>query len=496
MEALIGDLTARRARLDGSSVALICDDRRVDFAALEALACRAANALIGLGINPGDRVALLMRNGIDYVALYYATAKIGAILCPLNWRLAPPEIGTILAHSEAHLLLYDSEFASTIDALPELSGVRERFALDSFVSRIAETASDSPDVAVDADDPLLLVYTSGTTGRAKGVALSHRQMLWTSMTMAATLDYRRCDVDLIAAPLFHVGGLSFATHSIHVGAASVLQPTWNAGDALDLIARERINHFFAVAAMVEALVAQPGFASTELESLRWIMAGGAPVPTVLIETLASHGIPLIQSYGSTETGGPATVVDIDNALGKAGSAGLPFFHTEVQIADDAGAPLPAETVGEVQVRGPHLATYWRDPAATRAAFVDGWFRMGDLGYLDSDGYLYILGRQNDLIVSGGENIYPAEVEAVLADLSGVEEVAVVGVADERWGEVACAVVVTQGDRALTLDEIAAHCDGRIARYKTPRRLIVRAEPLPRNATGKIRRAALKDDAAN
>ena len=492
--ALLGDLTARRARLDGTAVALICGDQRVDFKTLEASACRAGNALIELGVGRGDRVAALMRNSIDYVVLYYAVARIGAILCPLNWRLAPPEIAAILGHSEVSLLLYDSEFSSIVDALSTLSRLDDRIVDGADFNQLAARASSvTPVIVVAADDPLLLVYTSGTTGAAKGAVLTHRKMLWTSLTMAATLDYRRRDVDLIAAPLFHVGGLSFVTLSVHLGATAVILPAWDPASVLDLVAREQINHFFAVAAMLEALVAHPGFATAELDSVRWIMAGGAPVPISLIQTFAARAIPLVQTYGATETGGPATVVDTDHALTKAGSAGLPFFHTDIRIANGAGGIMATDEVGEIQVRAPHVGTYWRDQFATEAAFVDGWFRMGDFGYLDADGYLFLLGRRNDLIVSGGENVYPAEIEALLSALREIEEVAVLGIADKCWGELVCAIVVLADGQEISLETINAYCDGRIARYKTPRRLVIRSNPLPRNATGKVLRNVLKDE---
>ena len=362
----------------------------------------------------------------------------------------------------------------------------------SRISPAARPAGAAPAACAAPDDPLLLVYTSGTTGRSKGAVLSHRQMLWTALTMAATLDYGRGDVDLIAAPLFHVGGLSFATLSVYLGACSAILPAWDAAAALRLIAAARVNHFFAVAAMAGALASHADFAAADLSSLRWVMAGGGPVPAALIEAFAGRDIPLLQTYGTTETGGPATVVDIDHAAAKAGSAGLPFFHTDVRIAGDASETLGTGEVGEIQVRGPHVAAYWRDPAATAAARDGDWFRSGDLGYRDADGYLYVLGRGGELIVSGGENVHPAEVEAVLADLPGIDEAAVIGVPDPRWGETVCAVVIPAAGRTISLAAVRAHCAGRIAAYKTPRRLVVATEPLPRGATGKIRRGELRE----
>jgi len=495
MDAIVGRFLERRALLDRQKTAIICSDRRLTFAELDALVARMAGLLAAKGIERGDRLAVLMKNSIAFCALYHAAARLGAVLCPINWRLAGPEIAFILGHSEAKLLVHGSEFAEAIEALPTPPALAHRLSLgeDGDVSTgfIAHKPFTDPCPAAP-DDPLLLVYTSGTTGRPKGAVLTQAQMFWSSATMATTLDYRRGDVGLIPVPLFHVGGLSFATLFVHVGATAVLMPAWEAQAALALIGREGINHFFAVAAMLEGLAQAPGYQSADLDSLRWIMSGGAPVPVALIHRFAERGIPVIQTYGSTETAGPAVVVDIPNAATKAGAAGLPFFHTDIRIVDDRGAPLPADQPGEIYIRAPHVTSgYWRDDEATARAFDGAWFRSGDIGRIDADGYLHILDRKKDMIVSGGENIYPAEVERVLASHACVAEVAVIGAPDAHWGEAVCAVVVPTSGTEPTLDALTRHCEGNLARYKHPRRLIIRDTPLPRNATGKILKHELR-----
>ena len=497
MDIDIGRFLAKRAWLDGGRPALIADGRRLSFAELNAAANRAARALQAQGVRRGDRVAVLLRNGVDYVALYYAAAKLGAILCGINWRLAAPEIGFILADSEPKLLVYDMDFAATVDALPRheipiFAAGAETKGRPSFDTLLAAAAEDEPAVGAGADDALVLVYTSGTTGRPKGAVLTHRQMFWVSTTMAATHDYKQGDVNLVPTPLFHVGGLSFATLFVHMGATLALPRVWEPRAILRLIADEKVNHFFAVSAMLRSLLEHPDLPKANLASLRWILCGGAPVPPALIAAFAERDVPVLQTYGATETAGPATAVDRDHALAKAGSAGLPYFHTDLRIVGKNGAAVPAGEIGEIQVRAPHLfAGYWRNPEATAAAFDGDWLKTGDLGRRDADGYLYIVDRAKDVVISGGENIYPAEIEAVLAAHPGIAEVAVVGLPDAEWGEVPCAVVVAKPGAAITLESLRAFCADKLARFKLPRRLQLSAAPLPRNATGKLLKAEIR-----
>jgi fatty-acyl-CoA synthase len=495
MQAIVGRFLERRALLDRAKPALICGERRLSFVELDTLAARMAGLLAAKGIGHGDRIAVLLKNGIEFCALYHAVARLGAVLCPINWRLAAPEIAFILEHSEARLLVFDAEFNDAVDALPALPALRHHLLFGGDGDIPAEIADHAPFTApcpAGPDDPLLLVYTSGTTGRPKGAILSQAHMFWSSATMAYTLDYHRGDVGLIPVPLFHVGGLSFATLFVHIGATAVLMPAWEADAALALIGREGINHFFAVAAMLEGLAQAPGYQDADLSSLRWAMSGGAPVPVELIHRFAERGIPVIQTYGATETAGPAVVVDIPNAVAKAGAAGLPFFHTDLRIVDETGAALPANQPGEIHIRAPHVsAGYWRDDEATAQAFDGAWFRSGDIGRIDADGYLWVLDRKKDLIVSGGENVYPAEVERVLAGHPAIAEIAVIGAPDPRWGETVCAVVVPAAGAAPTLEALARHCAGSLARYKHPRKLVIRDTPMPRNATGKILKHELR-----
>jgi acyl-CoA synthetase (AMP-forming)/AMP-acid ligase II len=438
----LGRLLARRAATDADRPAVIDGERVVTFRALNDQANRFANVLAAKSIAPGDRIAALLRNGVEFCALYYAAAKLGAILCPLNWRLAPPEIDHIMRDSGARALVHDREFGGTI-GIDELQG----------------SDASEPDTVVESDAPLLICYTSGTTGRPKGAVLSHAQMFWVSDSVTGTLDYRRGDVSLIAVPMFHVGGLSFATMFVHRSATAVMMRAWDARQSLALIAKHRVNHFFAVPTMLSSLLAEH---PTDLGSLRWLLTGAAPTPPQLFRDFAARGVTLLDSYGCTETAGAATCM------------GKPFLHAEVRLVDD-----------EIQVRAPHVFSgYWNDAAATQAAFSDGWLLTGDLGRYDTQGNLQVVERRQDMIISGGENVYPAEVEQVLAAHPAIAELAVVGVPDAKWGEAVCAVAVLRPGHNLSLSDLRAHCDGKIASYKMPSRLVVREEALPRTATGK------------
>jgi fatty-acyl-CoA synthase len=322
-------------------------------------------------------------------------------------------------------------------------------------------------------------------------------MFWASTTMAASHEYTQGDVNLVPTPLFHVGGLSFATLFVHMGATLVLPRAWEPGAILDLIAQRKVNHFFAVPAMLRSLIEHPDFGATDLSSLRWILCGGAPVPPGLIASFGRRGIPVQQTYGATETAGPATLVDLAHVAAKAGSVGLPYFHTDLRVADPTGAERPVGEIGEVQVRAPHVfAGYWRNPDASRAAFAGEWLKTGDLGRRDAEGYLYIVDRAKDVVITGGENVYPAEIEAILREHPAISEVAVVGTPDREWGEVPCAIVVPKPNEAVTLEGLREFCDGRIARYKQPRRLLLRASPLPRNASGKVLKHELRGDVSS
>lgn len=499
MTVNIGEFLARRARLEPNKVGLISVDSRYTFDDLNRRADRLARALAANGIGRGDRVAILLRNGIEYYDFCFAVARLGAVLTVVNWRLAHPEVNFILENCGAKLFFYDEEFSESgsgqSDKCPELQEevvvgpvtINNTRTYNDFVAGI----DDSPFPATGGDnDPLMLMYTSGTTGQPKGALLTHNHMFWCSSTITHTLDHRQTDVNFLPLPLYHIGGICYVITFVHIGSTVILIPAWDMHQALSLIEGERINHFMAVPAMLDGILNCPDLDKYDLSSLRWLLACAAPVPPDLISAFYDRNILVLQSYGLTETAGPATVTPKDMAIKKIGTAGLPFFHTEVRLVGENGEDVRPGDVGEVWIRGPHvISSYWRNENATREAMVDGWFRSGDLATQDEDGYLTIIDRRKDMIISGGENIYPAELERLLYSHPGLAQVAVIGVPDKKWGETVCAVVVLRDDESLTLDELQSYCDGRISRYKIPRQLIIRDEPLPLNPTGKL----LKDE---
>jgi acyl-CoA synthetase (AMP-forming)/AMP-acid ligase II len=498
----IGLFLARRALLEPGGLGLVAGELRLSYAQLNARANKLAHAAAALGLRRGDRVAVLLRNTVEYYDAYFGLAKQGILLCGINWRLAPPEVAYILENSGARLLIYGQEFEgvaaqaerpSSLEYLV-IAGEPDGLAQQTYAEFTGSASEAEPTSQAGSDDPLVLMYTSGTTGRPKGAVLTHQQMFWSSATVVFTMDLRQGDVMLLPIPLYHIGGLCFITVLVHRGAAGVLLPAWDAGEALRLVEAERINHFMGVPTMLGAMLDHPNFAATDRSSLRWLLASAAPVPPDLIRAYAASGVTMLQSFGLTETAGPATVLSGDMALAKVGSAGLPYFHTQVKVVDEAGRQAPPGELGEIWIRGPHvIAGYWQNPAANAAAFVDGWFRSGDIGRRDSDGYLYVVDRKKDMIISGGENIYPAEVENVLFAHPAVAEVAVIGLPDAVWGESVCAVIVPRDEaQPPTLDDLRAYCDGKLARYKLPRRLIVRRQALPRNPTGKLLKSRLRD----
>ncbi len=498
----IGSFLARRALLEPDKVGLIAGEQRLTFAEMNRRADRLAAALSARGIERGDRVAVLLRNSIAYYDFYFGLAKLGAILTGINWRLARPEIRYILENCGAKLFAYDKEFESTAAGLQQelhelqgeimVGGDQSSHALLYEELLAGNERGDPFQAAGGDDDALVLMYTSGTTGYPKGALLTHQQMFWCSATITHTLDHRQSDVNLLPLPMYHVGGISFVTTFVHLGSTVVLIREWDTIRALALIEQEGINHFMAVPTMLDGMLNCPDLDRYDLSSLRWVLASAAPVPAALISAYDRRGILVLQSYGLTETAGPATAIPKDRAIEKAGSAGLPFFHTEVRLVGLSGQDVAPGEVGEVWIRGEHVISgYWRNEAASRDAFSDGWFRSGDLAVQDAEGYITIVDRQKDVIISGGENIYPAELERFLYGHPKLAEVAVIGVPDDRWGEVVCVVAVLRAGTTLTLEELRDYCDGQIARFKMPRRLIVRDDPLPLNQTGKLIKSKLR-----
>jgi len=441
-----------------------------DFAARIAFL---AGVLAARGIAAGDRVALLATNHPDYLALLFACARLGAMLVPLNWRLAPTEHGQILADAEPKLAIGERAFAASL-------ANRATVWLDELDAQ--ESAEAVP--AGTPESPVLLVYTSGTTGRAKGAVLTQNALAWNAVNSLHMHDMTAGDRVLTFLPMFHVGGLNIQTvPALALGAEVVLMRRFEPGEALAAIAASRPTLSLVVPAVMSAMIAHPDWASTDLSSLRMVGAGSSIVPVKLIRAFHARGVPVAQVYGATETGPIAIYQKRDDALVNEGSTGQPALHCEATLDQ-----------GEILIRGPNVAKgYWRDPAATRESFADGWFRTGDLGHVDANGHWWVDERKKDMIISGGENIYPAEIEAALGAHADVMDCAVVAMPDEKWGEVPVAFVVGRAGTDIDGEALRAFLDGRLARFKWPKAFRF-VDALPRNAMGKVQRFALRAQA--
>ena len=505
MQTNLGLFLAKRAHLSPKVEAVVEVERgrRFTYAELDARANRIANVLREKGVRKGDRVALLLMNGVEYIEAYFGAAKIGAVTVPLNWRLVPDELEFIIGDSGAIVLIWGEEFDEAVSALqprglPVREWIRlgERSGLPGWAVDYDElwgnASADEPPIEGDSEDLLFIMYTSGTTGLPKGAVHTNGTMAWASLTINMTADMRYRDRYLQMLPLFHVGALTPATAAIHRGGSLIVMRAFDPTTVFQVIERERITIGLAVPAMLNFMLQVPGQAEADTSSVRWLMSGAAPVPVSLIETYAKLGIEIHQVYGLTETCGPACLISPEEALAKAGSTGPAFFHTDVRVVDDKGRDVEPGEIGEVIIRGPHVMKgYWNREEATAETIRDGWLYSGDLATIDKEGFVYIQDRKKDMIISGGENIYPAEIENVLQGHPGIVEAAVIGQPSEKWGESPAAIVVASADAPPTVDDILEYCSGKLARFKLPR-VVEFTDEIPRNPTGKILKRILRE----
>ena len=435
------------------------------------------------GVRRGDRVAILSLNHPDYLALLYACARLGAMLVPLNWRLAVPELLFILADADVRLLIVGEGFDAIVTAAS--TRVASLEALHDL------PPAGSADSDADWSTALLLVYTAGTTGRPKGAVLT-QQALMANAVMSQHMHAMTADDHVLTVlPLFHVGGLNIqTTPALQLGATVTLHARFAPDDTLRAIARDRPTLTVLVPSTIQPLLDHPQWPHTDLSSLHAISTGSTLVPQGLVDAVRARGLPVLQVYGSTETSPIAVYTRLGGDLSRPLSTGLPGLLCEARIVDDVGREVAADTPGEVEVRGPNVLTeYWHNPAATAEVLHDGWFRTGDIALRDADGYFTIHDRKKNMIVSGGENIYPAEIERVLLDHPSIAEAAVIGVPDPRWQEVPIAFVVARA--AISADDVRAHLLSQLARFKVPRDVVFVPE-LPRNALGKVQHFRLRE----
>ena len=497
----VGTWPLRASRQSPDTEAIVFRDQAITYPELDERTTRLAHALADLGVGRGDRVALLSANHPAYLEALFAAGLLGAILVPLNARLTTPEVAYALTDSGAMVLIHSAALADVAIAAAAEAGVATRMVVDGdpdpdavgYETSIAAASTDRIDLAVTHDDPCFIMYTSGTTGNPKGVVLNHGTVTFAVLNPILDLDLRSDEVALVVAPLFHTAALNFISLPILLkGGTVVIEEGFEPGRVLRVIAERNVTYGFGVPTMLDAMSSHPDWASADLSSIRrWIVAA-APVPPRTLHTYTERGIALCQGYGLTETGPGALVLTPSHTARKLGSAGVPHFFTDVRVVGPDGDETAPGERGEIQIQGSNvMAGYWNRPDATAAAFTDdGWFRSGDVGVRDDEGYITIVDRLKDMIISGGENIYPAEVEAVILSMPGVVACGVFGVPDDKWGEVGCAAITLDDGATLTYEQLAAFLGERLARYKIPKSMVL-LEEIPRNATGKIRKDRLR-----
>jgi len=499
----IGYWLTRREVLCPNKEAVVDGERRMSYRQLNRRVNRLANALAAEGLDYGDRIGMLSYNCLEFVEVIMAAAKLGLILVPLNWRLTAAELAFQMKDSDTRTLVFDRELTELAGKVRGVTGTAGAFVLGDESLEGAKPydglLAAQPDTEPvcrrepDGDSPHIIMYTAGTTGTPKGAVLSQAASFWNALNLES-MDFTSRDRDLLVLPMFHIGGIGlFTLPMLYHGATVVIMRTFDPAACLRLLSEEAITLFFGVPAVFLFLIQHPDFSAEAFQSVRLVMSGGAPLPVSLVQQYNEAGIVLQQGFGMSEAAPSIATLPKKLALRKAGSIGRAVFHLDVRIVGDAMNDLPPNEVGELVMRGPNVMQgYWNRPEATAEAFAGGWFHSGDLARMDEDGDIFIVERKKDMFISGGENVYPAEVENAIFELPQVSEAAVIGVKDDRWGEVGKAVVVLKRNKTLSEAEIIEHLRARLAKYKVPKSVVF-VKALPRNAAGKVLKTRLREE---
>ena len=497
----IGPWIARKALRHADRVAIVHGDERITYGVFAERVARLTDALAARGVAAGQRVAYLGNNHPSLLEVFFATASLGAIFVPLNTRLAGPEIEFMLENSAAKTLVFQSDLRDLARAGSWSTGVSRHIMvggtaehqLEDYETVVASGRSDAPvDLPVALDDPALILYTSGTTGHPKGAVLTHGNLTWNTFNVIVDYGVSPGERVLLISPMFHVASLTNGALTVLLqGGTVVLHEKFDPGRVLATIERERITMLAGVPTTYQMLQEHEAWETSDISSLQRLTCGGSAVPERTMDAYAARGLGFSMGYGMTETSPSATALPAHMAQHKIGSSGIAHFFTDVKVVGADGATLPRGEVGEIWISGPNVIhEYWRRPEATSEAIVDGWVRSGDLGYFDADGYLFVTDRLKDMIISGGENIYSAEVEAVIMEFSQIAGTALIGVPDEKWGEVPLAIVQLREPESLDAEAIVDHLATRLAKYKVPKRIVF-VDEFPRTASGKIRKTDLR-----
>jgi fatty-acyl-CoA synthase len=491
---IVGEILGERARVTPDRIAFVYvpTGERLTYGELNARALACAAHFAQLGIQKGERVGILAQNCVEYVSAFFAAGKSGVILVPLNYRLTPHELEGIARDAGLKALLFEKQYEATASILRQRCAIDELISLETLPTIPLEPTIEPPHAS---EDPWCLLYTSGTTGKPKGVVIPHRQILANARYTAESWRLRDTDIAPIITPLCHAGGLTvFLTPIFLVGGTIVLHRGFDASEVWRTLERERCTVLMAVPTIFKMMMEAPEFAAAELSSLRWMISGGAPLPLYIAEAYQRRGILFKLGYGLTEVGVNCFAISDQDAPRKPGSVGKPILFTEAKLVGPDGAEVGPHQVGELCLRGDHVcAGYWNNPDATAAALdPDGWWHTGDTARRDGKGFYYITGRAKDMFISGGMNVYPAEIEAELLQHPAVQDAAIIGVPDAKWGDRGVAFIVRRPAHSLTTSDLISFLDGRLARYKVPKDFVF-MEALPRTPYGKVVKRELEEN---